>query len=98
MFWLWLTSLHWTQTFYSANLYVLNRFTENPPDNFKLRGNLSFTLCLKDNLTMTNFLHYLPTLRWAELLILNMFSKVLRGQIKKVMNFTSDFIYVDMAY
>ena len=72
MLWLWLTSLHYTHTFYSANLYVLNRFAEALRDSFKLGG---------------NFLHYPPTLRWAKLLTLNMFSKVPRGQIKKVMNF-----------
>ena len=81
-------SLHYPQTFNSAKLLVLNRFTEAPRDNFKFGGNLSyFTLFFADNLTMTNFLHPL-TFIWAKLLTLNIFSKVPRGQIRKVMNFT----------
>ena len=36
---------------------------------------------------MTNFLDYPLTFRWAKLLVLNMISKVPRGQIKKAMNF-----------
>ena len=55
MFWLWLTSLNYPLTFNSAKLEVLNGFTEAPRDNFKFGGNLDyFTLCLTDNLTMTN--------------------------------------------
>ena len=66
----------------------MNRFTEAPRDNFKFGGILNyFTLCLTDNLTMTNFFTLPPKFSWAKLLTLNMFSKVLRGQIKKVINF-----------
>ena len=87
MFWPWLTSLHYPQIFNTAKLLVLNRFTEAPRDNFKFGGNLSYsTLYLTDNLAMTNFFLYPLTFRWA--LTLNIFSKVPRGQIKKVMNFT----------
>ena len=59
MIWLWLTSLHYPQTFNSAKLLVSNRFIEAPRDIFKFGGNLSyFTACLTDNLSMPNFLHY----------------------------------------
>ena len=52
-------SLHYPQTFNTNKLLVLNRFTEDPRDNFKFGGNLNyFTLYLTDNLTMTNFLYY----------------------------------------
>ena len=45
------------QTFNSAKVEVLNRLTEDPPDNFKFGANLShFILCLTDNFTMNNFL------------------------------------------
>ena len=78
MFWPWLTSLHYPQTLNSAKLYVLNRLTEAPRDNFKLGGNFSyFTFCFTGNLTMTNFLHY------PQLLAVNMFSKVPRGRLQK---------------
>ena len=42
-----------------------------------------------DNMTMANFftLFYPPTLSWAKMLTLSMFSKVPRGKLKKVMNF-----------
>ena len=47
------------QTFNSAKLKNLNRFSKAPRDNFEFGGNLSyFSLRLTDNLTMTNFLHY----------------------------------------
>ena len=83
MFWPWLASLHYPQTFNKAKLLVLNRFTEAPRYNFKFGGNLSyFALYLTDHLTMTNFFLYPVTFRWA--LTLNIFSKVPRGQIKKV--------------
>ena len=90
MFWPWLTSLHYPQTFNTAKLLVLNRFTEAARDNFKFGGNLSFfTLYLTDNLTMTNFLLYPLTFTWANInLNLNILSKVPIGQIKKVMNLT----------
>ena len=67
----------------------MSKFTKAPRDNFKFGGNLSyFTLRLTGNLAMTNFLYYPQTyIRWAKLLILNMFSNVPRGQVKKVMNF-----------
>ena len=53
-------------TYNSAKLKVLNRFTEAPRDNFKFGGNLNcITLSLTDNLTMTIFLHYPLTLKWA---------------------------------
>ena len=46
--------LNHPQTFNSANL---NRFSEAHHDNFEFGGNKSyFSLCLRDNLTMTNFL------------------------------------------
>ena len=52
------------QTFNTAKLLVLNRFTEAPRDSFKFGGNLSyFTLYLTDNLTMTNFFFYPLTFR-----------------------------------
>ena len=52
------------QTFNTAKLLVLNRFTEALRDNFKFGGNLScFTLYLTDDLTMTNFLLYSLTFR-----------------------------------
>ena len=55
---------HYPQTFNTAKLLVLNRFTEAPRDNFKIGGNLSFfTSYLTDNLTMTNFLLYPLTFR-----------------------------------
>ena len=89
MFWPWLTSLHYPQTFNTAKLLVLNRFTEAPRDNFKFEGNLRyFTLYLTDNLRMTNFWNHFLNFSWAYLLTLNIFSKVPRGQTKKVMNFT----------
>ena len=79
MFWTCLTSLHHPQTFNTAKLLVLNRFTEAPRDSFKFGGNLSyFTLYLTDNLTMTNFFLYPLTFRWA--LTLNIFSKVPHGE------------------
>ena len=66
----------------------MNRFTEAPRENFKFGGNFSyFTFCFTYNLTMTN-LHYPQLLAELKLLSLNMFSKVPRGQIKKVRNFT----------
>ena len=53
---------------------------------------------------MTNFLHYPQLLAELKLLTLNMFSKVPRVQLKKVMNFTfvkfitsRDLMYSDMA-
>ena len=67
----------------------MNRFSRAPRDKLKFGGNLSyFSSCLIDNLAMTNFLHYPLTFNWAKLLILDMFSKVPRGQIKKVTSFT----------
>ena len=66
----------------------MNRFPKAPRDNFEFGGNLSyFSLCLTDNLSMTNFLHYPPTFKWAKCLTSNMFSEASRGQIKKVMIF-----------
>ena len=66
----------------------MNRFTEAPRDNFKFGGILNyFTLSLTDNLAMTNCFT-LPPFSWAKLSALAMFSKVPRGQIKKVTNFT----------
>ena len=51
--------LHHPQTSNSSKLSNLNRFSQAPRDNFEFGGNLScFSLCLTDNLTMTNFLHY----------------------------------------
>ena len=51
--------LHQPQTFNSAKLLNLNGFSKAPRGNFEFGGNLScFTLCLTDNFTMTNFLHY----------------------------------------
>ena len=91
MFSPWLNTLHYSQTFNTAKLLVLNRLSEAPCDNVKFGGNWSyFTLYLTDKLTMTNFLLYLYplTYRWALHLTLNIFSKVPHGQIKKVMNFT----------
>ena len=59
----------------------MNRLTEAPRDNFKLGGNFSyFTFCFTGNLTMTNFLHY------PQLLAVNMFSKVPRGDYKRGFN------------
>ena len=67
MFWLWLTSLHYPLTFNSAKLKVLNRFTEAPGDNLKFRGNSNYiTLCLTDNLTMTNFFKLPPNFKVGE--------------------------------
>ena len=43
-------------------------------------------MCLTDNLSMTKFLHYPPTFKWAKCLTSNMFSEAPRGQIKKVNN------------
>ena len=55
------TSLHYPLTFNSAKLYVLDRFPETPRDNLKFGDILNyFTLCLTDNLTMTNFLPLPP--------------------------------------
>ena len=53
------------QTFNTAKLLVLNRFTEAPRDNFKFGGNLSYVvLYLTDNLGIINFfLHYPLTFR-----------------------------------
>ena len=52
------------QTFNTAKLLVLNRFTEAPRDNFKFGGNLSyFALYLTDHLTMTIFFLYPLTFR-----------------------------------
>ena len=63
-----------------------------PRDNFEFGGNLSyFTLCLTDNPTMTNFLHYPPTFKRAKLLTSNMFSDASRSQVKKVKSFTLEF-------
>ena len=51
-----MTNFALPQSFNTAKLVVLNRFTEAPRDNFKFGGNLSyFTLYLADNLAMTNF-------------------------------------------
>ena len=89
MFWLWITSLRYPQTFNTDKLLVLNRFTEAARNNFKFGGNLSFfTFYLTDNLTMTKFLLYPVTFTWAEYLNLIILSKVPRGQRKKVMNLT----------
>ena len=69
-------------------------------DNFKFGGNFSyFSLCLTDNLTMTNFLHYHQLLsELNKCLTLNMFSEVPRVQIKKVMIFAYDLIWIFMAW
>ena len=49
---------------YSAKLKVLNKFTEAPRDNLKLRGNSNYiTLCLIDNLTVTNFFTLPPNFK-----------------------------------
>ena len=48
-----------------------------------------FYLCLIDNFTMTNFLHYPKTFKRAKLMTF------LRGQIKKVMNFA---LYFDIHW
>ena len=89
MFWPWLTSLCNPQTFNTAKFLVLNRFTEPSRDNFRFGGNLTnFILYLTDNLTMTNFLLYPLLFSQAELLTLDIFSKVSWGQIKKAINFT----------
>ena len=81
------------QTFNSAKLKNLNRFSKAPRDNFEFGGNLSyFSLRLTDNLTITNFLHYPPTFKWAKGLTLNMFSEAPRGQIRKLMIFACDLI------
>ena len=59
------TMMHYSLTFNSAKLEVLNRFTEAPRDNFKFGGILNyFTLCLTDNLTMTNFFTYQVMQQW----------------------------------
>ena len=68
----------------------MNRFTEAPLDSFKFWGVLSyFTLCVTDNWPWLTSLHYPQTFSWANLKFstLNMFSKVPRAQIKKVINF-----------
>ena len=63
-----MTNLHYPKTFNSTKFYVLGRFSEDQRDNSNFRGNLSyFTLCLRENLTMTNFLHYPPPQLSSEL-------------------------------
>ena len=50
--------LHYLPNF-QLKFKFLNRFCEAPRDNFRFGGNVSyFTLCLADNLAVTNFLHY----------------------------------------
>ena len=66
----------------------MNRISEALCDNFEFGGNLSyFDLCLTYNLTMTNFLYYPPTFKWAKCLTSDMSTETPRGQTKKVMIF-----------
>ena len=62
------TSLYYPLMFNSAKLKVLNRFAEASRDNFggnsNFKGNLNYiTLCLTDNLTMTNFFTLPPNFK-----------------------------------
>ena len=47
---------------------------------------------------MANFLYYPPTFKLAKCLTSNMFSEAPRGQIKKVMIFAYDLIWIYMAW
>ena len=77
----------------------MNSFSKAPRHNFKFGGNLSyFSLCLTDNLTMTNFLHYPPTFKWTKCSTSNMFSKAPRGQIKKVIVIWYEFIWLSFIF
>ena len=75
--------LHHPQTFNSAKLKNLNKFSKASRDNFAFEGNLSyFSLSLTNNLPITN-LQYPQTFKWTRCLTLNMFSEPPRVQIKK---------------
>ena len=86
-------SFYYPQTFNSAKLSNLNRFSKAPRDIFEFRSYL--ILCLTDNLAMTYFWHYPPIFKWAIFLTSNMFSEASRGQIKKVMIFA---LWFDMNW
>ena len=86
-------SFYYPQTFNSAKLSNLNRFSKAPRDIFEFRSYLIF--CLTDNLAMTYFWHYPPIFKWAKCLTSNMFSEASRGQIKKVMIFA---LWFDMNW
>ena len=56
----------------------MNRFSDASRDNFEFGV---FGIILISNLTITNFLHYPLTFKWAKCLTLSMFSETPGGQV-----------------
>ena len=79
--------LHLTDVLTTTKL-SFEQVTQAPCDNFKFVGNSNYiTLCLTDNLTMTNFSTLPSNFKVAKMLTSDMFSKVPCGKLIKVMNF-----------